>query len=261
MTEIEQMLTSLLSCKRTDLYTKDITFNNGKFNQLLTMLKRRENGEPLQYILGEAEFMGLDFKVDKRVLIPRPETEIITEKAIELSKNNSISKILDLCTGCGNIAVSLVCSLPNVEVFASDISVSALSLAKKNALRHKMQKKIKFVQSDLFKAFTKRNSPKFDFIVSNPPYVRNEEIDTLQKEVRREPRIALDAGVDGLDFYRRIINNAALVLKKDGFVLLEIGFGQVQHIKKIVLSSKRFILQEIIKDYRNIDRGILLKLK
>lgn len=216
-------------------------------------LDRLIAGEPLQYITGNQEFMGFNFCVNKDVLIPQPDTEILVElvdkylkhingkENIELfesfdKKKNLNPKILDLCTGSGAIAISLNKILNKSTVYASDISEKALNVAIKNAKQNKAT--IKFVISDLFEKI----NDKFDIIVSNPPYIKTDIIKTLSKEVQNEPHLALDGGKDGLDFYRRIIKEARNYLNEEGMLFLEIGFDQRLDVYDILVEN----------DYKNI---------
>ena len=211
---------------------------------------------PVQYIIGHAEFCGLDIAVNENVLIPRPETELLVDKAVEVAKSQKTDvRALDLCTGSGNIAIALTKGVSACRIVASDISGGALEVARSNADRFGVSGKIEFVKSDLFDKINDR----FDIIVSNPPYIAKFEFETLQKEVLREPRIALDGGDDGLDFYRKIIASAPAYLRPGGYVLFEIGFGQAAEIKKIISASGNFNIIEVAKDFNGIDRVITLQ--
>jgi release factor glutamine methyltransferase len=227
--------------------------------QVSRILKRRISGEPLQYILGSTEFMGLEFKVDPRALIPRPETEILVSTALEkLNSRGQVlpHKILDLGTGSGCIAVAIAKLLPQALIWATDISAGALQLAKENADKHRV--KIKFLRSDIFKGLSK-DQAKFDLIISNPPYISREDFYGLAKEISFEPVLALAGGVDGLNFYRRIINQATGHLKEGGFLILEMGLGQRRSIENILKKSKNFEIIEVIKDYNHIERVLVLR--
>ncbi|MCX5669354.1 MAG: peptide chain release factor N(5)-glutamine methyltransferase [Candidatus Omnitrophica bacterium] len=255
MTEAELVLTHVLNCDRLSLYlNKDVCLDRNKSVQVSAILKRRIIGEPLQYILGSTEFMGYEFKVDKRALIPRPETEILISSALEKLKSTGKTnqlKILDLGTGSGCIAVCLAKLLPQALIWATDVSWAALQLAKENADLHKV--KVKFLWGDIFGALEK-DQKEFDLIISNPPYIAKQEFCGLAKEIFFEPVLALEAGIDGTDFYRRIISQAAGYLKEDGFLILEMGLGQRSAIEDILRKSKNFKVIEIIKDYNNIER-------
>jgi release factor glutamine methyltransferase len=259
MNEAELVYSHILNCDRLSLYlNKEVRLNRDKSAQVSRILKRRIAGEPLQYILGSTEFMGLEFKVDKRALIPRPETEILISCALKRLKSMgkiAPQKILDLGTGSGCIAVSIAKLLPQALIWATDISIPALRLAKENADLHKV--KIKFLRSDIFSAL-KVNQERFDLIISNPPYVSRVEFCSLAREIFFEPVLALKAGIDGLDFYRRIISRAALYLNIDGLLVLEVGANQADRVKTICV-EQNFSVLDIAKDYNNIKRAVIAK--
>ena len=231
-------------------------------------------GKPLQYITHLQEFMGLDFYVDENVLIPQPDTEILVEQVIEKIQSIEDAKIqiLDLCTGSGAIAVSIAKQLQGIaqskkrqfrekeyQIIATDISEKALEVAQKNATQN--QVKIQFLQSDMFH---KLEGMEFDMIVSNPPYIATKVIETLSQEVRREPRIALDGGEDGLEFYRKILENAKEYLKKEGYVLLEIGYDQGEKMRMLWQELKEncqleLITKEPIRDLGDNDRVMIFQ--
>ena len=165
-------------------------------------IEKLTKGIPLQHITHRQEFMKMDFFVDENTLIPRPDTEILVEEVIKIAKQKYNPKILDLCTGSGAIAISLKKYVPNSEIIGIDISEKAIEVANKNA--NKLNVDVKFIKSDLFEKLKKE---KFDIIVSNPPYIKKEEIKKLSKEVQKEPELALDGGIDGLDFYRKITSS------------------------------------------------------
>ena len=192
-------------------------------------IEKITKGIPLQHITHRQEFMKMDFFVDENTLIPRPDTEILVEEVIKISKRMIKPKILDLCTGSGIIAISLKKNVPNAEVTGIDISEKALEVANKNA--QKLNADVKFIKSDLFENI-ERN--KFDIIVSNPPYIKKEEIKKLSLEVQKEPEIALDGGYDGLDFYRRILEDAINFLKTGSYLCFEIGYNQKDDVIKMV---------------------------
>lgn len=266
MTEKEILLTSILDCSRATLYSREWSLNAEQAQRLSEALSLRSQGVPLQYILGETEFFGLEFRADKRALIPRPETEILVEAALrrirQLSSKKD-SRILDLGTGSGCIAVSLARHYPAIHIDGLDISPLALALAKENAVNNSVEERIDFFCSDLFSVFRENNSDyrpaNYDIIISNPPYVRSGDIKGLQKELAYEPRMALDGGCDGLDFYRRVISEAGSFLKEKGLLLLEIGFGQREDIEKIVRAGNNFFVDEIIKDYSQIERVMIMR--
>ena len=221
-------------------------------------LEKMINGMPLQYITHKQEFMGLDFYVDENVLIPQPDTEILVEEAIKLIKNNESAKVLDLCTGSGAIAVSIAKYSRNTKVIASDISKKALEVANKNVINNNVQN-VELLQSDMFE---KLENYKFDFIVSNPPYIESSTIKNLSKEVQNEPEIALDGGKDGLEFYKIILKQAYKYLNKNGYLLLEIGYDQGEKILKLCKEyscNLNLITRKPIKDLGGNNRVIILR--
>lgn len=220
-------------------------------------VKRLILGEPLQYITGIQEFMKLNFLVTKDVLIPRPDTEILVEEVIRKAENISNPVILDLCTGSGAIAVSLAKYIKNVHICAVDISSKALEIAKKNAELNGVKNNIEFIESNLFDKIKER---KFDIIVSNPPYIETETIKTLSKDVQSEPKIALDGGKDGLDFYRKIADSGSKYLNRQGYICLEIGYNQRIAVRQILENKKRYVNINCIKDLCGNDRVIIAQI-
>lgn len=198
------------------------------------MIERLKSGEPVQYILNKQEFMGLNFYVDKNVLIPQPDTENIVEEVIAitevLKKTKNELKILDMCTGSGAIAISLAKYVENTLIYASDISTKALKIAEENSTRNLVN--VVFFKSDVFKNILP--AFQFDVIVSNPPYIETKVIPELSKEVRSEPELALDGGEDGLKFYREIIKNAKEYLTENGYLVFEIGYDQRESVMTLL---------------------------
>lgn len=217
------------------------------------------DGIPMQYITNNQEFMKLNFYVDENVLIPQPDTEIIVQKVIEIAKDKNI-QILDLCTGSGAIAVSLAKYIENSNIVASDISSKAIQIAKLNAEKNLVHKKMEFYISDMFE-FEKDINKKFDIIVSNPPYIKTDIIKNLSKQVKNEPHIALDGGQDGLIFYKEIVEEAYKYLNKQGVLLLEIGYDQRKDVISLLKESNKYENIECIKDLSENDRVIIAKLK
>ncbi len=213
-------------------------------------------GIPLQHITHRQEFMKMDFYVNNHVLIPRPDTEVLVEEVIQIAKKINAKKILDLCTGSGAIAVSLAKYIENSQITATDISREALEIAKLNAKKHQVDKQIAFLQSDLFEDLPKE---KYDIIVSNPPYIKKEMIKTLDKEVQKEPYIALDGGQDGLDFYRKIIHQSYEFLKYRGYLCLEIGYDQKIDVIELIEQEEKYVDTYGKKDLYGNDRVIVTK--
>lgn len=224
-----------------------------KILEIKSNINKIIGGYPIQYITGNQEFMGLDFVVNENVLIPQPDTEILVEEVIEIARNMKKSKILDLCTGSGVIAVALKKNIEKSEVSASDISFKALKVAKINAKNNNVH--VDFIESDLFDNIDK----KFDIIVSNPPYIKTEVINDLSLEVQNEPHIALDGGQDGLDFYRKIINNAYKYLQENGYLALEIGYDQKEDVISLIENSNQYKEIYSKKDLAGNDRIIVCK--
>ena len=217
-----------------------------------TLLNRRLTREPLQYILGEVEFMGLNLRVAPGVLIPRYDTEPLCEQAISRLRENQ--RALDVCTGTGAIALTIKKHCPTAQVAAGDISKTALNLAKENAVRNDLT--VDFRLGDLLSPFAGET---FDMIVSNPPYISREDMLTLQPEVQKEPELALFGGEDGLDFYRRIVAAAPAHLNKNGWLLFEIGCMQAKDV--CTLMKKDFSDISVYQDLGGLDRVIAGQLK
>lgn len=261
--------------------------NNKKVEEFRNLLKKLENGIPIQYIINNQEFMGLNFYVDEDVLIPQPDTEVLVEEVIKYCNelrnnepedkktnkdykeniekesiinkedkniNKKTIKILDLCTGSGIIGISIYKYLENVEIYASDISQKALNIAEKNTNLNNA--KINFINSDMFENIHIKD---FDIIVSNPPYIESKVIKSLSKEVQNEPKLALDGGEDGLKFYRSILENAKDYLRKNGAIFLEIGYDQKEKIEEILKSYKIYKETKCIKDFGGNNRVIIIK--
>lgn len=220
--------------------------------QYFVNIEKLTKGIPLQHITHRQEFMKMDFFVDENVLIPRPDTEILVEEVIKIAQKYNSPRILDLCTGSGAIAISLKKFVPNADITAVDISEKALEIAQKNAER--LEAKINFVKSDLF---DKLDNKKFDIIVSNPPYIRKDEIKKLSEEVQKEPKIALDGGEDGLDFYRIIAEQAINYLKTGSFLCFEIGYNQKNDVIKIIEDEQNYKNTYCKKDLYGNDRIII----
>jgi release factor glutamine methyltransferase len=258
---IELLLAHLLKKKRMQLYLEfERDLDEATLVKLREMVKRRVAGEPLQYITGETEFCGLKFMVDKRVLIPRPETELLVEVVAgrlktEDGRRKGEVRIVDVGTGSGCIAIALAKKLPEAEITAIDVSKEALEVARGNAALHQVEKKVRFLEGDLLEALP--SSFEVDAIVSNPPYIADGELAKLPKEVRDfEPVRALTAGEDGLKVIRRLVMNARRVLSASGFVALELGAGQREAVEEFFGQQGHEVV-EVVKDLQGHERVIV----
>ena len=229
----------------------NIEVSDNNVESYLNKINDIKNGMPIQYITNKQEFMKLNFYVDKNVLIPQPDTEILVEKAIEICNNHDNDiKILDLCTGSGAIGISIAKNIKNAKVYATDIKNTVIDIAKQNAKQNNVDN-IEFIVSDMFENIQEKD---FDIIVSNPPYIETDVIKTLPTEVRNEPIIALDGGKDGLKFCKIILSEYKKYLKKDGYLLLEIGYNQAKSVGKLINLN-----YSIIEDLAGNDRVIIIK--
>lgn len=252
--DVEWLIATLLNKNRAE--AKLVRFVSAKqARDILRATERRAKGEPLSSIFGFVDFYGLRFDVNKKVLSPRPETEILVETTLKIAKDYKSPIICDLCTGSGAIAIAIKKNL-DAKVFAIDVSKPALLTAEANAKKNDV--KIDFIQSNLFEGL-KRNK-RFDIIVSNPPYIKSGDIDKLPLEVKKfDPRLALDGGDDGYDFYKQIIEASPLRLNKNGVLLFELGKGQATEVRKL-LKANGFLDTHVIKDYNGIERVIYARL-
>lgn len=264
----DTLLAYVLSCDRTRIYTNlDDVIDGADIYKYKELIYKRTIHVPLQYITGRVEFMSLDFVVDERVLIPRPETEILVETVLDKAKgkdslHNSLI-IMEIGTGSGNIAVSLAKNLSNAEIYTNDTSQEALLVAETNVKRHNVTDKIHLLHGDFFGSFNNSvEKEHVDFIVSNPPYVTESEWNNLEPEVREhEPWRALVGGEDGLQYYRRIINGATNWLRSGGYLVIEIGETQASAIIKLMQNEEHYGNIEIINDLQGKERIISARRK
>ncbi len=216
------------------------------------LLSRREKREPVAYILGKWDFMGLSFNVSKDVLIPEQDTEVLVEEALRYCEDGM--RVLDLCTGSGCIALSILNYTNDTNAVCTDISEDALVVAKNNAKSLGFTDRAEFIKTDLF---PDEGTGKFDVIVSNPPYIETAVIDTLAPEVKDyEPMLALDGSSDGLAFYRRIVSKAGEYLFSSGYLIMEIGYDQAEAVKALLTENGKYHDIEVIKDYAGNDRVV-----
>jgi release factor glutamine methyltransferase len=251
----ELLLADILGLKRLELYLQyERPLSEAEKSKYREYLARRGNREPLQYILGYAEFMGEKFKVNKNVLIPRPETELLVEKIV----NENLlfgGKILDIGSGSGNIAIMLAKALPEAEIFSIDVSEKAIEIAKENARTIlKDENRVNFIRADFINDDILSIAGTVDIIVSNPPYIAEEELKSLEPEVKdHEPSSALTDGGDGFLFFKTIARKGKDLLSDKGLVYLELGAGQSERVKSI-FEENGYQNVEIIKDYAGIER-------
>jgi len=266
MTEEEQMLMGVLKCRRVDLHLENKPLTQEQKQLFEQMQMRRVHGEPLQYIIGHTDFMGFKLFVDARVLIPRPETELMVESAIAILNKMYSGKTLsalDLGTGSGNIAIALAKSFPDCLITALDISKDALDVARRNAHCHHVYERIKFLHEDM-SYFLQRpltQEQKFDLVISNPPYIPTDHLSRLPKEVQKEPWLALEGGDDGLDYIRYLLAFTPNVLRENGKLTFEIWDGQSEQVYKLNEYFRCFRHIEFCRDYLQTNRFAICALQ
>jgi release factor glutamine methyltransferase len=255
--EAEVLLAHARNCPRIQLYTAyDEVLPDAIRAKMRELVQRRAAAEPVAYLVGHREFFGLKFKVTPDVLIPRPETETLVMETLERIKSDERPRILDLGTGSGCIAVSLAVNHPGAQVTAVDISPAALAVARSNVEQHDVVDRVNLLESDLFVRL--HNGTKFDVIVSNPPYVRTDEMDGLQPEIRlHEPHLALVAGPEGLDVFRRIAAQAAQWLNPDGFALVEFSPEQSTAVQALFTPELGWRQSRVLSDTSGQPRALL----
>jgi len=236
----------------------DDALNDDQSESFRSLIERRAGGEPLQYLTGHQEFFKLDFEVAPAVLIPRPETELIVEAALELLRDDPGPYVLDIGTGSGCLAISMLHELSTARALATDVSPAALRIAKRNAERHGVADRLALVGSDCFSALEADGS--FSLIASNPPYISDADLQNLQREVNYEPRAALAGGADGLSVIRRLLLEARPFLRSGGYFVFEIGFGQSEGVEQLI-DGLVWKLLEIRTDLQKIPRTFVLQAK
>ena len=261
--EAEFLLTGLLGVKRHELFTEPLKpLTPAEAERFRSFISRRLNREPAQYITGKACFMGLDFKVTPATLIPRPETEQLVEIALKSSKaftSEDGPVIVDLCTGCGCIAVAMAHKLADCRIYATDISLKTLDVAKENLRAHGVQRQIELLPGDLYGALKNLGlREKVQFILSNPPYVSKKDMAALAPEVaEHEPTRALYGGVDGLEFIRRIIEGADEQLVPGGQLIMEVGYDQGGDVLALASGTGAFAEVRMATDLAGIERVLV----
>jgi len=255
--EAQEIICHVLKIDKIQLYTENPEITSEQAHTIKSLIERRLKKEPLQYIIGECYFYNIKIKVGRGVLIPRPETEILVEQVLERQKLiiNTGNRILDLCTGSGCIALAIGKNVPEFQIFGIDKSEKAVKYATENKALNNI-KNVIFLVGDMFNPFKEKI---FACITANPPYVKTDEISKLQPEIKNyEPLEALNGGEDGLNFYRKIIENAEKYLLNSGLIFLEIGQGQAKAVQNIALMSG-FNVIEVVKDIAGIDRVMILQ--
>lgn len=277
----ELLLMYALGRDRAWLYSHpESLLESATAEKYFSLVARRASGEPTQYLIGKQEFWGLDFEVTPAVLIPRPETEHVVEVALERLGPRGLNikmrigapspklRIADIGTGSGCLSVALAHELPHAEICATDISAAALEIARRNALRHGVAEQIKFVQTNLLEAFlresqvTKHESGPFDLIVSNPPYVARDEAAALPREVREhEPHSALFGGPTGVEMYSRLIEQAGVLLRPTGILVLELGYNAAESVRAILNAQRGWSRISVTNDLAGIPRVLAAERK
>ena len=261
----EILLAHVLNTRRIDLYLRyDQPLIPAELERFKALIKRRLKREPVAYILGSKEFWSMDLQVTRDVLIPRPETECLVEKALEslaLDSNPESKLILELGTGCGAVILALASENPRHSYWATDISISAIRIARQNARQNDLNGRVDFIVGDWFAPL--RSKPGlFDLIVSNPPYIKSEDLNRLQPEIHAyEPLLALDGAADGLDCLRHIIQSAYFFLNPGGVIILEIGHDQKEPLKQMIAECGQYEEVDFYQDYSGYDRILQMKKK
>ena len=254
----EMLLSHVLDLQRIELYARfDQAVEQESLDRLRELVKRAGRHEPVAYLIGRTEFYSLEFEVAADCLIPRPETELLVQRAIEfLRKRDEAQHVCDLCTGCGCIAIAIAKNCPDVHVIATDISDKALAVAARNVEKHGLQERIELLCGDLFDPLVPHlDVTQWDMIVCNPPYVSAAEYEALDKNVKDyEPQLALVAGEDGLDVCRRLCEQIDRFLKPDGALMLEIGYAQGPAVRELLERTALFADIKIEKDQQNHNR-------
>jgi release factor glutamine methyltransferase len=265
--DAELLLSHILGCRRLDLYLRfDQPLSEEELAGYRGLVRRRAGREPLQYICGRQEFWSLDFEAGPGGLIPRPETELLVEKALALHREGGLAggalRVLDLGTGSGVLAVCTAREIETARVWASDISMGALTLARRNARRHGMDERISWVQGDLFAPFRPSDRSRFDLILSNPPYVPEEELQGLAPEVRdHEPLRALNGGPGGMEVVRRILQEAPAFLTQGGRLLMEVDPRQTEEALRTAEETGAYDRVEAIRDHTGRFRVVDARVK
>ncbi|UCC43824.1 MAG: peptide chain release factor N(5)-glutamine methyltransferase [Candidatus Zixiibacteriota bacterium] len=260
--DAEMILCHVLGLERLDLYLHgDRLLNEERLARVDGIVKRRQTRYPLQYILGEMWFYGRRFEVTEAVMVPTPETELLCEQAVKYLRSRSSlgARILDVGTGSGVIGITVACELPEVTVTAIDVSAEAIEIARRNAQQAGVADRVEFRRSDMFSAI--KLEERFGLILSNPPYVSRQDYTTVPPEVKADPMISIVSGEDGLDAIRRLLKDAPDFLAHDGRLMFEVGYDQAESVASITETDPRYRSIDIIRDYNDIDRIVVLSLE
>lgn len=233
--DTREILCAVLNCSRTELLSRDQEISEEDYDKAIAMARRRASGEPIQYVIGSWSFMGRDYTVGEGVLIPRDDTEVLVGEALKAARRFSAPSVVDLCSGSGIIAVTLSKELKGASVYAVEKSGEAFAYLKENVRMNGAD--VQLIHDDLADCADDFEDGSFDLIVSNPPYIRSDEIADLQGEVQYEPRLALDGGEDGYDFYELILRLWSKKLKADGYIAFEIGEGQFAYVSELLTEN------------------------
>jgi release factor glutamine methyltransferase len=260
--EAEIIASEAFGLSSVELYLEEYKPRAREIKILESILDKRCGHMPLAYILNKASFFGREFYVDENVLVPRPETEILVESVIKFfSSSNLCSKtVVDIGTGCGNVAISLTKHLSSCKIMATDICPKALEVARRNIEKFGLEANIVLLQGNLFEPL-KAYKGSIDVIVSNPPYIGRTEMQKLSPEVKKEPHLSLYAAEKGLDYYQRLLSEGFYYLSKDSYMFLEVGYNQKDKVEEISLRSDKFELIDVIRDYRGFERVLIFKKK
>ena len=248
----------ILMSKVINKERKFIVLNQNKYleknfyNCFKDLIYQRSKGKPIAHLIGKKDFWNFEFKVNKDVLVPRPDTELIIEEVLKRTKNKSKLKLLDIGVGSGCILLSILNEKKDFYGIGIDLSKKCIELSKINAFNLGISNKVKFFKTDV----DNFNYGKYDLVVSNPPYINQIDLKNLDKEVNFEPKLSLDGGLDGLSVIKKVINKASELIKINGMLILEIGFNQKERVKKI-LRNNGFYINKVLKDYANNDRCIV----
>lgn len=257
--DAEVLLSDLLEMERIKLYVNfDYPLTEEELSEYRNRIQKRGKRIPVAYITGHKEFMSLDFQVNESVLLPRPETELLVEEVLEWCEKKDLEapNIVDVGTGSGAIMVSLGYNLKNAKILGIDIKKEILEVARENIQKYQLGEKLKVIKGDLLKPLIKMEKTNVDVVVSNPPYIKEKDMESLPAEVKKEPEEALNGGKQGLNLYRKLIPEAYKVLKDRGLLALEIGADQAEALQQLLTGENKWENIEIKKDQSERDRMV-----